>query len=119
MEPRDDDIEFDFFDDEPATGEPQQPARAAAAPRASDGPGRAGPSGPPRGLAPLLRLLGLVVVAIAFVVLVFALLIKSCAARRSTSAYASYMDKVATIATQSTANGSGSRPTLDDAGRSA
>ena len=102
METRDDDIEFDFFDEEPATGETQSiprmrlPGAARRRPR--------GPIGPPRGAAPLLRLLALVVFVI-FLVLVFALLIQSCSSSSKHSAYASYMDKVDNIASQSTTDG--------------
>ena len=54
-------------------------------------------------MAPLLRLLGLVVIVIA-IVLVFALVIQSCGTSKHSS-YASYMTKVSKIASQSTANG--------------
>jgi hypothetical protein len=101
MEPRDDDIEFDFFDDEPDTAE-AQPAQRMRIPRPARRPRR--PMGPPRGTAPLLRLLALVVFVI-FLILVFALLVESCASSSKRSSYASYMSKVNTIASQSTANG--------------
>jgi hypothetical protein len=102
MDPRDDDIEFDFFDDEPATGEtqPSPRARLTRAPRRRP----RGPVGPPRGAAPLLRLLALVIFLI-FLVLVFALLVQSCASTSKHDAYASYMSKVDRIATSSTADG--------------
>src|SRR4051794_27443852 len=102
MEPRDDDIEFDFFDDEPATGETQSGSRAATArlPRR----GLRGPAGPPHGLTPLLRLLGLVVGAIVLVLL-FGLLIKSCTGSSKKDTYASYMSDVSNIAAASTADG--------------
>jgi hypothetical protein len=102
MDPRDDDIEFDFFDDEPATGETQSNARVRnplAARR-----GSRGPVGPPRGIAPLWRL-GTLVILLIFLVVIFALLIQSCAATSRHSAYAGYMDKVNRIAAASTANG--------------
>jgi hypothetical protein len=70
------------------------------APRRKD----AGPVGPPHGMAPLLRLLGLVVVVIV-IVLVFALLLESCAGSSKHDSYASYMTKVSKIAEQSTTNG--------------
>src|SRR5580765_2078335 len=102
MEPRDDDIEFDFFDDEPATGETQSTSRSGStgAPRR----GLRGPAGPPRGLTPMLRLLGLVAGAI-IVVLLFGLLIKSCTGSSKKDSYASYMGSVTDIARLSTANG--------------
>ena len=90
MDPRDDDIEFDFFDDEPATGE-TQPRELGwlRAPRRRP----RGPVGPPRGALPLLRLLALVIFVIVLVV-VFALLVQSCASTSKHAAYASYMSKV-------------------------
>jgi len=96
-----DDIEFDFFDDEPATSETAQPKRRL--------PGRGGGGartaiGPPRGIGPFLRLLALVVFVI-FVVLVFALLIESCSSTKKQDAYADYIDEVAKIGAQSAANG--------------
>src|SRR5579863_6562247 len=101
MDTRDDDIEFDFFDDEPATGETQSVSR----PRLTRSPRRPveAPSGPPHGYAPLLRLLGLVVIVVVLV-LVFALLIESCGSSKHSS-YANYMADVSKIAVQSTANG--------------
>jgi hypothetical protein len=100
MEPNDDDIEFDFFDDEPATAEAEpgrtripRPARRAR-----------GPIGPPRGTAPLLRLLALVVLVIALI-LIFALVLQSCSSSSKHDSYAGYMTKVGKIATLSTADG--------------
>ncbi|HEY7537950.1 MAG TPA: hypothetical protein VH721_08160 [Gaiellaceae bacterium] len=99
MDTRDDDIEFDFFD-EPATKESSQPRVRL--------PGRGGGSrrsiGPPRGTTPLLRLIALVVFVI-FLVLVFGLLIQSCASSSKKDRYANYMADVEKIATQSAANG--------------
>jgi hypothetical protein len=99
-----DDIEFDFFEDEPATSETQTRMRL---PRrgGTNGDGEArGPLGPPRGPTPLLRLLGLVALAVG-VVLVFGLLINSCAGSSRKDTYSSYMEDVGQLATQSTANG--------------
>ncbi|HZQ66494.1 MAG TPA: CARDB domain-containing protein [Gaiellaceae bacterium] len=95
----DDDIQFDFFDDDQAT-------REAASPRARL-PGRAAPrrrAGPPRGTATLVRLL-LLVGFFVFLVLVFGLLIQSCASASKHDAYARYMSDVGKIAAQSSANG--------------
>jgi len=102
MEPRDDDIEFDFFDDEPVTAE-AQPASRVRIPRPARRVPR-GPAGPPRGAAPMLRLLALVAFVIALV-LVFALLIQSCSSSSKRDSYAGYMSKVNKIATLSTSNG--------------
>lgn len=101
MDQHDDDFEFDFFDDEPATAE-SQPAPRSRIPR----PARRarGPIGPPHGAAPLLRLLALVVFVI-FLILVFALVINSCASSSKHSSYARYMTKVNNIAKQSTSDG--------------
>jgi hypothetical protein len=106
MDQRDDDIQFDFFEDEPATSETAQTSRVRLPRRGgSNGDGGARKSlGPPRGSAPLLRLLGLVAIAVG-VVLLFAVLINSCAGSSRKDSYSSYMDHVQTIATQSTANG--------------
>ncbi|HWB21305.1 MAG TPA: hypothetical protein VG652_00280 [Gaiellaceae bacterium] len=103
MDPPDDDIEFDFFEDEPQTGESAQSASRVRLPRA---PGRKPrrPAGPPRGAAPLLRLLGLVVFVVVLMLL-FALFIASCSGTSRHSAYAAYMTKVDTIARASTSNG--------------
>jgi hypothetical protein len=103
MDPPDDDIEFDFFEDEPQTGESAQSASRVRMPRA---PGRKPRRavGPPRGAAPLLRLLGLVVFVVVLMLL-FALLIASCSGTSRHSAYAAYMTKVDTIAHASTSNG--------------
>jgi hypothetical protein len=101
--PRDDDIEFDFFEDEPATEEQSSTQRAR---RALGGGGR-GPRRqvrPPQGVTPLLRLLGLVVFVIALV-LILVLLVQSCAASSKHDAYASYMDDVSKIASQSQTDG--------------
>ena len=96
MDPRDDDIQFDFFDEEPATTEAQSsqsrvrlPRRGARGPR--------GPAGPARGLTPLLRLLALIAIIIAALVF-FGLLVQSCASTSKHDAYKSYMAKVGAIA---------------------
>jgi hypothetical protein len=101
MDQHDDDFEFDFFDEEPATAE-AQPSSKSRLPR----PARRsrGPVGPPHGAAPLLRLLALVVFVI-FLILVFVLVVESCASSSKHDAYANYMSKVNKIATQSTSNG--------------
>ena len=102
MDPRGGDIEFDFFDDEPVTSEgPSAPrVRAPRAPRRKVH----GPAGPPHGMAPLLRLFGLVA-AMILLIFVFALLVQSCAGSSKHDSYAAYMSEVSHIASQSTANG--------------
>jgi hypothetical protein len=98
MDPPDDDIQFDFFDEEPVTAESSGRARA---PRVGRMP--RGPSQPPHQLKPLGRLLALVLCFV-FLLLVFALLISSCSSDKK-SGYSNYMDKVATIASQSSTDG--------------
>jgi hypothetical protein len=91
-----DDTLFDFFEDEPAP-EPPTGLRGRF-------PRRGGRGSPPRPVAPLLRLAALVLFVL-FLVLVFALLIDSCAGESRHSAYATYMNDVNSIAQQSSANG--------------
>ena len=92
MDPPDDDIQFDFFEDEPATAESAQ-GRG----RPAQGGGRRPPSfgTPPHSLKPILRL-GALVAAVVFLVLVFALLIQSCAGQSKHDLYGNYMSKVDT-----------------------
>jgi hypothetical protein len=105
MDPRDDDIEFDFFDEEPATTEAQSSQSRVRLPRRGGrGPGGRGPAGPPHGLTPLLRLLALIAILIAALVF-FGLLIQSCASTSKKDAYRSYMTKVASIAQSSASDG--------------
>ena len=101
MSDLDDDIQFDFFEDEPATQE-APPPRVRLPGRGNRPPRHR--VGPPRGATPLLRLLALVALVV-FVLLLFGWLLSSCAATSRHDAYASYMSDVDKIATQSTANG--------------
>jgi hypothetical protein len=103
MDPPDDDIEFDFFEDEPRTGESVQGSRVRMPrPAGSKRPRR--PVGPPRGAAPLLRLLVLVFFVVV-VMLGFALFIASCSGTSKHTEYLNYMTKVDAIAHASTNNG--------------
>ena len=95
----DDNIEFDFFE-EPT---PEPPPRRGLRPRRPDGPGRP-PVGPAPGVAPLLRLLGLIAAAIA-VVLLLATGLKSCQSSSTTDAYKHYMEQVDAVATASERQG--------------
>ena len=106
MADRDDELEFDFFEDEPSTQETAVGGRPAR-----KGPGPPGPAGPPQppvrspsGLTPLLRLVGLIAFAIvAVVVLVF--VIQGCRDKGEEDAYRTYMQNVTRIANESTAIG--------------
>jgi hypothetical protein len=92
MSERDTDIEFDFFEDEPATTEAQTARPARRGPRP--------PIRPPAGVTPLLRLIGLVAFAILVVVLlVFA--VDSCRGSQKRDTYENYMGDVDEVATQS------------------
>ena len=104
MDPRDDDIDFDFFDDEPSTTEAQGASRPREPRRTGRGGGFRRPAAPPRGLTPLLRLLALIAILIAILVF-FGLVIQSCASTSKHDEYSHYMDKVATVAHSSTADG--------------
>ncbi|MGZ4256949.1 MAG: CARDB domain-containing protein [Gaiellaceae bacterium] len=97
MTEHDTDIDFDFFEEEPATEETSRPKRVVR---------RQGPGGPPRpprapqNLTPLLRLVGLIAFAILIIVL-FVFWIQSCQASSKTSTYKTYMTKIAEVASSS------------------
>ena len=99
MEPPDDNLSFDFFEDEPRSGRPT--ARRRLGERAARRPG---PRQPSHEAKPLLRLMALVFV-FGLLLLVFALLVNSCAAQSRHDADAAYMNAVNTIAQQSSADG--------------
>jgi hypothetical protein len=104
VDPRDDDLHFDFFEDEPATTESQQP-RTRLPRRGGRGTGMGrGAGGPPHGFTPILRLLALLAIVVALLVF-FGLLLQSCASTSKHSRAASYFDKVGTIAKSSEDNG--------------
>ena len=106
MDPRDDDdIEFDFFEDEPATTEAQSSSRVRLPRRGGRGGGIRRAAGPPRGLTPLLRLLALIAIIVALLVF-FGLLLQSCASTSKHDEYKGYMDKVALVAQASSKDGS-------------
>jgi virulence-associated protein VagC len=92
MSERDTDIEFDFFEDEPATTEAQSTRPARRGPRP--------PIRPPAGVTPLLRLIGLIAFAILVVVLlVFA--VDSCRGSQKRDTYEDYTGEVEEVARQS------------------
>src|SRR5205823_473699 len=101
---RDDDIQFDFFDDEPATTEAQSQSRVRLPRRGGRGPGVRRPAGPPHGLTPLVRLLALIAILVAALVF-FGLLIQSCASTSKHDAYSHYMAGVGKVAQSSVSDG--------------
>jgi hypothetical protein len=116
MDPRDNDIEFDFFDEEPATTEAQSSQSRVRLPRRGGrGPGLGGPAGAGRGLTPLLRLLALVAIIVAALVF-FGLLLQSCASTSKHDAYKSYMAVVGQIAQSSASDGAELATDLTTAG---
>jgi hypothetical protein len=99
---RDDDIEFDFFD-EPETQEAPQRRRLPRFERPGNGGGGRTPRPPMRpapGVTPLLRLVGLVALMI-FVVVVLVFWVSSCQGASKRASYQSYMDRVRAIAQSS------------------
>ncbi len=118
MDPRDDDIEFDFFEDEPATTEAQSAQPRVRLPRrGGDGTGSRRPAGP-RNLTPLVRLLAAITVLVALFV-VFGLAIQSCASTSKHDTYANYMNDVAKIAHSSQDDGNAVANALTTAGSKA
>jgi hypothetical protein len=104
MDPRDDDIEFDFFEDEPPTREEAAPRRRLPT-RGGNGPRRPRrPLRAPTGLTPLLRLIGLIAFAI-FVVVVLVLWVQGCRDSAKTNRYKHYIAKVSDVAKASEQDG--------------
>ena len=104
MDPRDDEIEFDFFDEEPATTEAPGVTRTRMIRRGGRGPGARRPTAPPRGFTPLVRLLALIAVLVGLLV-VFGVAIQSCTSGSRHDSYKHYFDKVRVIASSSTHDG--------------
>jgi type II secretory pathway component PulJ len=104
MSERDDDIEFDFFDDEPETEQATQrrPAlRPRSGPRPGGGPPRR-PIRPPQGFTPLLRLILLIALAL-FVVVLLVFWLQSCREQSRENAYRDYMEDMSAVARASDA----------------
>jgi len=92
------DLDFDFFDEEPTSGEPFEEERTSRQPPR---PLRRPPSGrPPVGITPLVRLAGLIAFAILIIVLLV-FWISSCQGAGKKSAYRHYMEKLAVVAKDS------------------
>jgi hypothetical protein len=104
LDPRDDDIEFDFFEEESPTAEGPGGGRVRLPGRGGRGNRPRGPAHPARGLAPLLRLLAFIAIVIAVLVF-FGLMLQSCSSTSKHDAYQRYLEKVATIAHSSTQDG--------------
>jgi hypothetical protein len=102
---REDDFEFDFFDepDEETITQRRGPVRDPQRPKPkSRGPRR--PSGPPSGLTPILRLVGLVALAILVVVLLV-FWVEGCQNDAKAKAYRDYMQDVSAVAKASSQTG--------------
>jgi hypothetical protein len=98
MTERDDDLDFEFFE-EPATQEAAQTTRIIRRVPRPPAPPR-----PPAGVTPLLRLVGLIAVAILLIVLLV-FWVQSCRGSSKHSAFQSYMTKISEIASSSSAIG--------------
>lgn len=107
MDPPDDDIEFDFFEDEPATRE-AQPSSFAGVRLPRRGGSGTGPRRPPGGSQTERRriggLLALTTIGV-LILLAFGLLINSCAEPSKHSEYSSYVQQVEPIAKSSQDDG--------------
>jgi hypothetical protein len=103
----DDILDFDFVDDE--TRELAPPSRQGGRPPGGGGPRGGGPRrpqlGPPHGIMPLLRLAGLVALAILVVVLL-AVWVQGCAGQDEESAYGDYLAGIGDVGSDSAKIGS-------------
>ena len=100
MTQRDDDIEFDFFE-EPQTQDAPERERAPKRPGGGRGPrGPRQPIRPPAGVTPLLRLVGLIAFAILIIVLLV-FWVQSCQSDRKREAYKTYVADIGRIAKDS------------------
>lgn len=114
MSEYDEDLEFEFFEEEPAT---QEAVGTQRLPRIVRRP----PPGPPRppraptGLTPLLRLVGLIAFAILLVVL-FVFWVQSCRGANKRNSFDSYMSKVSKVGSASTAVGAELKKLLTEPG---
>lgn len=102
MSTRDEDIlDFDFFDEEEPPARDEPPGRGGGPPR-DRGPRDRGPGGrrprlqTPSNLTPLLRLVGLIALAILVIVLL-AVWVEGCTADRKADRYGDYMAEIGAI----------------------
>src|SRR5207244_217635 len=100
MTERDDDLDFEFFE-EPAT---QEAAATQQRVRRVPRPAIRPPPRPPAGVTPLLRLVGLIAFAILVVVLLV-FWIKSCQGSSKHDAFSGYMKKVSEVGSASASIG--------------
>ena len=118
MDPRDDELEFDFFDEPPTTESQRQPARTRLPRRGGRGTGMRRPAGPSRGLTPIVRLL-IVILALVALFVAFGLLIQSCASTSKHDSYENYMSDVGKIARGSQEDGAAVANALTSASKAA
>jgi len=110
MDPPDNDIQFDFFEDEPPTTEAQS-SRGVRLPRRGGAVGGGRTPRRPPGLgsgpgSPLLRL-ALLVIGLIVVIFLFALLLSSCTGSSKHTTYANYMSNAKGVARDSQTDGEG------------
>jgi hypothetical protein len=98
-----DDLDFDFFDEDPEPGEPFEEERPPREPPRRP-PRRPPGARPPLGVTPLLRLAGLIAFAILIVVLLV-FWISSCQGAGKKSSYKHYMENIAKLAKNSEQHG--------------
>src|SRR6266540_3501597 len=109
MTERDDDLDFEFFE-EPETQEAVQTPRLIRR-----GPRPPSPPRTPGGVTPLLRLVGLIAVAILIIVLLV-FWVQSCRGSSKRSSFKSYMTQVSDIASSSAKIGQDLSKLLADVG---
>jgi hypothetical protein len=103
---REDDFEFDFFDEPDEETVTQRRRAVRTAPGQVRRPRRPrGPAGPPAGVTPILRLVGLIAAAIVVIVLVV-FWIQGCQNDAKARSYRNYMQDVSAIAKASRQTGS-------------
>jgi hypothetical protein len=109
---RGDDFEFDFFDepDEETVTQRRRPVRDQPRPKRGLMRPR-GPAGPPAGLTPILRLVGLIAAAIVVVVLLV-FWVQGCQNDAKARSYRNYMASVSAIAKASSQTGKTLNSTL-------
>jgi hypothetical protein len=113
MTEHDDDLGFEFFEEEPSTQEAVGTQRLPRIVRRPPGPPR--PPRPPAGITPLMRLVGLIAFAILIIVLLV-FWIQSCQGASKRSSFSSYMEQVAEVGKTSQNVGGGLNKLLTEPG---